>query len=68
LPNEPCVGCGRAPADADDHLDWEAVVRCGRVVLICACCVTQAERREIEEDWIAAEEDVGRPEADGGWG
>jgi hypothetical protein len=48
-------------------LSWEAIVLGGRVVLICPGCVTEAERREIEADWIAAETEVGRRAADRGW-
>lgn len=40
----------------------------GRVVLICPGCVTEAERREIEADWIAAEDEVRQRETDSGWG
>ena len=68
ISHDPCARCGRAPTDADDHLDWEAIVLGdGTIALVCPSCVTQAECREIEEDWIAAEEEVGRPEADSGW-
>jgi hypothetical protein len=66
--HDPCARCGRPPADADDHLGWEAVVLGGRVVLICPGCVTEAERREIEADWIAAEDEVRQRETDSGWG
>jgi hypothetical protein len=31
-----------------------------RVVLICPGCVTVAERRAIEADWIAAEDEARR--------
>jgi hypothetical protein len=60
ISHDPCARCGRLPADSDEHATWEAVVTNGRVVLICPGCVTHAERRAIDEDWLAAEEEVAR--------
>src|SRR4051794_6999937 len=56
-----CGRCHRpAPPDRDEYLSWEAIVLDGLVVLICPGCLTDAERQEIDDDWIAADEEISR--------